>query len=65
MALELASLGRSDSWGATRKPGNGEQNIREKALRFSGLAAIFLLAVFRAAPRLNERLEEATLEIDV
>ena len=37
-----------------------EQNIRAEALLFSGLSAIFLLAVFRAVPRLNKQLEEAS-----
>ena len=48
-----------------RSAKNGEQKIKGETLRFSGLSAIFLLAVFRAVPRLNERLEEATLEFDV
>lgn len=60
----LASLERSFSRGAELK--NGEQKNREEVQRkksaFSRRASpvYFLLAVFRAAPRLTERLEEAT-----
>ena len=63
--LKLTSSRRSVSWGAARK--TGREKIKKKRARGSDPRAFFIFSrpVFRAAPQLTERLEEATLKLNV
>jgi len=55
--IKLASSRRSVSWGTAKK--TASENIGEKRFLSPRLSPVVSLAVFRAAPQLTERLEEA------